>query len=87
MASITSSFRITPELQRRLGSTARRLKKPKNALIVEALSAYLDQLGEADLDAEARRQSILVSEHDAKSKARKGEEKFWESITDTRCWR
>ena len=87
MSSVTSSFRISAELQRRLGSTARRLKEPKNSLITAALSAYLDQLSDADLDAEARRQSILVSEHDAKSKTWKREEKFWESITDTRGWR
>ena len=68
MQSMTSSFRISKELNRRLSHTAQRCGKGKNAIIIEALSQYLSTVEREWLAAEARRQSGLVSrnerEHD-----------------------
>ncbi len=87
MASATSSFRISTDLQKRLSEAALRLKKRKNAIINEALEVYLSKANRDAELAEARRQSILVSEHDAKNKVRREEDRFWENTTDTRGWR
>ena len=87
MSSATSSFRISTDLQKRLHDAAQRLKKRKNAIINQALEEFLSKTSRDAEKAEARRQSILVSEHDAKSKVRQEEDRYWESITDTRGWR
>lgn len=79
--STTSSFRIPEDLRVRLAQTARRLKKPKNRIIVEALDEYLRKTGREALVAEARRQSLLAS---AQSNE---EDAFCEEMLDTRGWR
>jgi predicted DNA-binding protein len=41
MASVTSSFRMSKELQRELSDAAERTGKGKNAIIIEALVKHL----------------------------------------------
>jgi predicted transcriptional regulator len=80
MRSITSSFRMSPELRKRLEETARTLKKRKNWIIIQALEEYLQKRHRAALAAEARRQSLLASSESAQ------DEGFWGSQTDARGW-
>ena len=64
---MTSSFRMSKELQRELSDAAERTGKGKNAIIIEALLKYLRAMERESLAGEARRQSELVSrnQHDA----------------------
>jgi len=79
MASVTSSFRMSKELQRALSEAAERTGKGKNAIIIEDLLKYLQSMERASLADEARRQSELVSknEHDGN----------WYELADTSGWR
>ena len=78
MASVTSSFRMSKELQRALSDAAERTGKGKNAIVIEALMTYLRTMERASLAEEARRQSELVStKHDAD----------WYELADTSGWR
>jgi predicted DNA-binding protein len=79
MASVTSSFRMSKDLQRELSDAAERTGKRKNAIIIEALVKYLQAMERASLAEEAQRQSELVSrnEHDAD----------WYGLADTSGWR
>ena len=79
MPSITSSFRISEELQRRLSDAARRTGKGKNAILVEALTKHLDSLERTRLAVEARRQSELVSRHE--------QDESWYEMGDTSGWK
>ena len=79
MRSITSSFRITTELQQRLARVAERTGKGKNAILVEALTKHLDSLDREALIVEARRQSELVSRHE--------NEMDWYDLADTSGWK
>jgi predicted DNA-binding protein len=64
MPSVTSSFRMSEELQRELSDVAQRTGKGKNAIIVEALMKHLKALERESMAAEARRQSELVSRNE-----------------------
>jgi len=79
MPSVTSSFRMSKELQRELSDAAERTGKGKNAIIIEALVKYLHAMERESLAQEARRQSELVSrnEHDTE----------WYGLADTSGWR
>ena len=79
MSSVTSSFRMSKELQRALSVAAERTGKGKNAIIIEALVKYLHAMERQSLAEEARRQSELVSrnEHDG----------GWYGLADTSGWR
>jgi len=79
MPSVTSSFRMSKELQRELSDAAERTGKGKNAMIIEALLKYLRAMERESLAGEARRQSELVSrnQHDA----------GWYGLADTSGWR
>jgi len=79
MSSVTSSFRMSLELQRRLSAAAERTSKGKNAMIVEALVTYLHSLERQSLAEEARRQSELVSSHE--------NDADWYGLADTAAWR
>ena len=57
----TSSFRASNELHDRLDGLAARSGAPKNRIIVNALEEYVDRHDSDSLKAEARRQSLLVS--------------------------
>jgi predicted DNA-binding protein len=81
VSSTTSSFRIPEDLRVRLDAAARRLKKRKNRIIIEALDEYLRKTSRATLAAEARRQSLLASAHLGK------DDEFWEKVVDTRGWK
>ena len=78
MRTVTSSFRMSQELRRRLEETARSLKMPKSRIIVQALEEHLQGTHRAALASEARRQSLLASAED---------EEFWEKQSDTSGWR
>ena len=79
MPSVTSSFRMSKELQRQLADAAERTGKVKNAIIIEALVKYLHAMDRESLAKEARRQSELVSrnEHEAD----------WYGLADTSGWK
>ncbi len=79
MRSITSSFRISEELNRRLSDAAERCGNGKNAIIVEALSRYLVAIDRDWLATEARRQSELVSRNER--------EAGWYEMADTSGWK
>ena len=79
MPSVTSSFRMSQELQRKLSAAAERTGKAKNAMIVEALVTYLHSLERQSLAEEARRQSELVSSHE--------QDADWYGLADTAGWR
>src|ERR1035437_2039845 len=57
MPSVTSSSRMSKELQRVLSDAAERTGKGKNAIIIEALVKYLKAMERESLAEEARRQS------------------------------
>jgi predicted DNA-binding protein len=59
--SRTSSFRLSDKLHERLDRFARRQRRAKNSVIVQAVEIYLDQHEQRNLAAEARRQSLLAT--------------------------
>lgn len=79
MASVTSSFRMSKELQRKLSEAAMRTGKGKNAIIIEALVTHLRAMERQSLAGEARRQSELVS--------RNKQDADWYGLADTSGWR
>jgi len=79
MTSVTSSFRMSKELQRELSDTAERTGKGKNAIIIEALVKYLHSMERQSLAEEARRQSELVSRNE--------QDADWYGLADTSGWR
>ena len=80
MPSSTSSFRISDELRLRLEEASRDLRKGKNWIINRALEEYRDRTSRADLAAEARRQSQLVS------RRRSPDDAFWAEQHDDSGW-
>ena len=79
MPSVTSSFRMSKELQRGLSDAAERTGKGKNAIIVEALVKYLKAMERESLAEEARSQSELVSRNERDAD--------WYGMADTSGWR
>ena len=79
MSSVTSSFRMSKELQRVLSDAAERTGKGKNAIIIEALVKYLKSMERESLAGEARRQSELVSRNE--------QDADWYGMADTSGWR
>jgi predicted DNA-binding protein len=79
MSSVTSSFRMSRELQRELSDAAERTGKAKNAIIVDALVKYLHAMERQSLAEEAQRQSKLVS--------RNAHDSDWYRLADTSGWR
>ena len=77
--SVTSSFRMSQDLQRALSDAAERTGKGKNAIIIEALVKYLSAMERQSLAWEARRQSELVSRNES--------EADWYGLADTSGWR
>jgi predicted DNA-binding protein len=70
---------MSRELQRRLAEIAERTGKGKNAILVEALTKYLETLDRAALAVEARRQSERVSRHE--------QDESWYELADPAGWR
>ncbi len=60
--SITTSIRLTPKLRRALELKAQREKVGKNWIISRALEDYLQQDELTDLEAEAKRQSLIAAQ-------------------------
>ena len=79
MRSITSSFRISEELNRRLAAVAERCGNGKNAILIEALSRYLAAMDRDWLTAEARRQSEIVSRNER--------DDGWYEMADPSAWK
>ena len=79
MPSVTSSFRMSKELQGQLSDAAERTGKGKNAIIIEALVTYLRGMERQSLAEEARRQSELVSRNE--------QDAGWYRLADTSGWR
>lgn len=79
----TLTVRIGSDLERSLDSEARRRRASKSEVVREILSSglALARTG-ADLPAEARRQSLLVSERGSEAETLD----FLEEIADTRGW-
>jgi predicted DNA-binding protein len=79
MPSVTSSFRMSKELQQELSDAAERTGKGKNAIIIEALKKYLHAMERESLAREARRQSVLVSKNE--------QDADWYGLADTSGWK
>lgn len=62
--SVTTSIRLRPGLKQRLDRAAKRQREGRNRIVVAAIERYLDQLPDADLENEARRQSLRASARD-----------------------
>jgi RHH-type transcriptional regulator, rel operon repressor / antitoxin RelB len=73
-------IRLEPDLDRRLAALAKRQGKTKSDLAREAIRRYLM---DDDLAAEARRQSLLVSEGDGEQRALD----FIDEVADLEGWR
>ena len=79
MTSVTSSFRMSKELQRALAEAAERTGKGKNAIIIEALVQYLHSMERQSLAEEAQRQSELVSRNE--------QDADYYALADTSGWK
>jgi predicted DNA-binding protein len=58
--SITTSVRLPRDLKRRIDRKAVSAGRGRNRVIIEALESYLREDGQAEYEAEARRQSQLA---------------------------
>ena len=72
---------MSNELRDRLEQAARRLKRGKNSIVIDALEEYLDKLNRSKFLEEARRQSILAS------RSPSGDEDVWLEHADTAGWK
>ena len=72
---------MSNELRDRLEKAARRLKRGKNSLVIEALEEYLEKLNRGKFLEEARRQSILAST------SLNEDEDVWLEHADTTGWK
>lgn len=70
---------MSKELYEQLERAASRTGKNKNALIIDALTQYLESLDRVELAAEARRQSELVS--------RRESDTTWYDLADASAWK
>lgn len=62
--SITTSVRLPRDLKRKIDRKAVSAGSGRNRVIIEALESYLREDGQADYEAEARRQSQLAAKLD-----------------------
>ena len=76
--SITTSVRLSPELRRALELKAKHEKRGKNWIISQALENYLQQDRLTNLEAEARRQSLIAAQQN---------ENDWAADADLAQWR
>jgi hypothetical protein len=82
--SAVVTIRVPVELDRRIAREARRRRRPKSALVRDALQvAFGDALPPDDPAREARRQSLLVSGRDSEREALE----FVEASADQKGWR
>ena len=73
----TTSIRINDELHHRLREFAERSELTKNGIIIHAIREYLDRQEASQLAEQARRQSLLSAEYDAKV-----EDDRWDGLAD-----
>ncbi len=76
--SITTSIRLTPKLRRALELKAKQEKRGKNWIISRALENYLEHDSQFELEAEARRQSLIAAGHDTED---------WTTDADLEQWK
>lgn len=76
--STTTSIRLSDDLRFELETVSAQLHRGKNWVISEALRLYFASFKNASLAAEARRQSLLVSQKDR-------DDTLWEDA-DTQGW-
>ena len=82
--SAVVTIRVPVELDRRIAREARRRRRPKSALVRDALLSAFGETPPADDPArEARRQSLLVSGRDSEREALE----FIEAAADHQGWR
>ena len=72
---------MSDELRDRLEQAARRLKRGKNSIVIDALEEYLERLSPSRFLEEARRQSILASASSSE------DEDVWLEHADTTGWK
>jgi len=82
--SAVVTIRVPVDLDRRIAREARRRRRPKSALLRDALqTAFADTPPADDPAREARRQSLLVSGRDSEREALE----FIEASADQQGWR
>lgn len=79
--SVSTSIRIQARLAARLERVATRLSRGKNWIITRALEEYLAKVGQDEVAAEAKRQSLLASRGRAKA------DSFWSDHGDLSGWK
>jgi predicted transcriptional regulator len=75
--SATTSVRLNPDLRSQLERVSHKLHRGKSWIINQALKEYLTRIENPLLKEEARRQSLLASQHDDES---------WDEINDETDW-
>jgi predicted DNA-binding protein len=81
-SSMTTSLSLPLELGQQLDMLCQKMRRGKNWIIVEALKEYLEKhYQRRPLAEEARRQSILASQHS------NPDEILWEENSDDSDWR
>ena len=75
--SVTTSIRLSPKLRRALERKAKQEKRGKNWIISRALESYLEHDSQFDLEAEARRQSLIAASHDIEDWATDADLEQW----------
>ena len=76
--SITTSIRLSPKLRHALERKSKQVRGGKNWISSQALDEYLRREGDLDLEAEAKRQSLLASAGSAED---------WSESADLDQWR
>jgi len=81
--SAVVTIRVPVDLDRRIAREARRRRRPKSALLRDALQSAFGDVPPDDPAREARRQSLLVSGRDSEREALD----FIEASADQQGWR
>lgn len=81
--SAVVTIRVPVDLDRRIAREARRRRRPKSALVRDALQSAFGDTPADDPAREARRQSLLVSGRDSEREALE----FIEASADQQGWR
>lgn len=75
--SITTSIRLTPRLRNALERKAKKEKRGKNWIISRALENYLEHDNQSELEAEARRQSLIAAQEETEDWAAEADFAQW----------
>lgn len=82
-SSTVLTLRVPRAVERRIQQEARRRRRSKSAVLRELIEGAFAPQGALDADAEARRQSLLVSGRKSEREALQ----FVEGAADVRGWR